>query len=130
LPSEPRSVDELKEVPDMFRRTAGGRFLIHDSFEEDEETARTVMFTTRRNVQRLSMSPTWFLDVTFKTAPNIFTQVNFGFKQPFTQYTFRSIKKVRIFVRRYLLLWVWFANQLLRSKKNPMRLPYLLFALF
>ena len=106
MPSEPRSTDELKEVPDMFRRTiAGKRFLIYDSFEEDEETART-MFTTRRNVQLLWMSTTWFLDGTFKTATNIFTQVNFGFKQPFTQYTFRNIKKIRIFVRRYLPLWV------------------------
>ena len=63
MPSEPRSIDELKEVPNMFRRTtAGERFLFHDSFEEDEETARTIMFTTRRNWQLLSASPS--VDVT------------------------------------------------------------------
>jgi len=53
------------------------------------------MFTTRRNVQLLSMSPTWFLDGTFKTAANIFTEVNVGFKQPFIQYVhFEIFKKI------------------------------------
>jgi len=72
LPSETRSIDELKEVPDIFRTTAGERFLFHDSFEEDEEIVRTIRFTTRHNVQLLSMSPFWFLGGTFKTAQNFY----------------------------------------------------------
>ena len=49
--------------------------------EEDDdpadwsETPRVIVFATEENVKELARAKTWFLDGTFKTAPNIFLQL-------------------------------------------------------
>lgn len=89
LPPNPKSLNELHMLPDQYQRTLQGqRFLMYDSREEyededeelhadeqDEEAARVLVFATRRNIELLCESSTWFLDGTFKVSPTIFTQV-------------------------------------------------------
>ena len=43
--------------------------------DEDDrpEPPRVLIFATRKNVELLCESPVWFLDGTFKTAPNIYS---------------------------------------------------------
>ena len=78
LPANPVSLEDFNEVPGRFQRTLRGEnFLICDSDDVDEEIeGRVLVFATRRNLEILSSSPTWFLDGTFKVSPNIFVQVS------------------------------------------------------
>lgn len=46
-----------------------------DSSEEPAGRPRVLVFATRRNIELLCQSTTWFLDGTFKTAPHIFVQI-------------------------------------------------------
>ena len=73
LPPNPRKLDQLEELPELYRTTfTKEKFLIYDSKfdggDEDEigEEGRVLVFATRRNLELLSRSPTWFLDGTFK----------------------------------------------------------------
>lgn len=67
LPPNPRSIDELQEVPESFRNTlTGDRFLIWDSNDSGAIEGRVLVFSTRRNVELLSQSKLWYLDGTFK----------------------------------------------------------------
>lgn len=90
LPPNPRSLADLGEIPNAFRKSLlGETFLLHDSGppeedlsddeDEDERTAeggrRVLVFATRRNIEMLCESSIWFLDGTFKVAPTIFAQV-------------------------------------------------------
>lgn len=89
LPTNPRSLRELEDIPERFQKTfLNERFLMYDSRdedveeeeqqqedEEDEGRDRVLVFSTRRNIELLCASPTWFMDGTFKTAPTLFTQV-------------------------------------------------------
>ena len=43
--------------------------------ENTEDTPRVIVFATRRNLELLAQSHTWFLDGAFKVSPTIFTQV-------------------------------------------------------
>jgi len=64
--------------PIVFANTnQGSSFIIYDSFEDDEadDDNRVICFGTRKNIELLAKSHTWFVDGTFKTAPNIFSQV-------------------------------------------------------
>lgn len=88
LPTNPRSLQELGELPREFQRTfLDERFLIYDSRDENveeeeedeaedtEQRDRVLVFSTRRNIELLCKSETWFLDGTFKTAPSLFMQM-------------------------------------------------------
>jgi len=46
-----------------------------ESAEEEEDSGRVLVFSTRRNIELLCNSSTWFLDGTFKTVPGIFAQI-------------------------------------------------------
>lgn len=94
LPPNPQNLRDLKEIPERYTKTLLGEvFLLHDSRtpdpedsdsedegsdEEDNpepETSRVLVFSTRKNIEYLCESSTWFIDGTFSTAPNIFVQV-------------------------------------------------------
>lgn len=91
LPSNPTSLAAMGSVPTRFAKTLlGEKFLIYDSraaadedvdsdpevgFDEEEEPARVLVYSTARNIELLCQSPTWFVDGTFKTSPSIFTQI-------------------------------------------------------
>ncbi|XP_043473262.1 uncharacterized protein LOC122505604 [Leptopilina heterotoma] len=77
LPPNPTTLEQLQEIPDRYRKTiVGETFLIYDSIESSEDRdSRVLVFSTRRNLELLFQSSTWFLDGTFKVSPNIFTQV-------------------------------------------------------
>ena len=80
LPTNPRLLLELDELPERFKYTLlHEKFLIYDSrqeeSEEDDDRERVLVFSTSRNIELLCNSPTWFLDGTFKTSPTLFTQI-------------------------------------------------------
>lgn len=82
LPKNPTSLSELRELPDIFKRSlTQQRFLMFDSRPESEEsdsedgtdsssdeenTDRVLVFGTRRHLEFLCRSRIWFLDGTFK----------------------------------------------------------------
>jgi len=69
----PKNAAELILTRDNTKTDDGQEFLIHDSGRDDEN--RMLFFSTDANLGILSKSPHWFLDGTFKTVPNIFTQM-------------------------------------------------------
>lgn len=95
LPANPTKLSALGELPEVFQKTLlGENFLLYDSGApqvddesededepeptDDEEAPvrkRVLVFGTRRNVELLCQSRTWFIDGTFRTAPHIFTQI-------------------------------------------------------
>lgn len=86
LPSNPKSISDLGEIPEEFRRTLGRKaFLIYDSYddeesddEDDEERRRQnriLVFASKDALVKLSRSKIWQIDGTFETAPEIFTQI-------------------------------------------------------
>ncbi|KAJ8671478.1 hypothetical protein QAD02_002737 [Eretmocerus hayati] len=91
LPPNPRVLEDLGELPERFWRTLGvasENSLIHDSIDRDGEDSdkggeaeanylrsRVIVFGTRRNLELLSESLTWYVDGEFKVSPDIFTQV-------------------------------------------------------
>jgi hypothetical protein len=85
LPPNPTSLSHLHELPDRFTKTLlDENFVLYDSGapdvddDDDEsgnEESRIIVFGMRRNVELLCQSSVWFLDGTFKTAPNIFVQI-------------------------------------------------------
>lgn len=66
LPPNPVTLNNLEDLPLKFKSTlTGDRFLIYDS-KNDIPESRVLVFSTRRNLQFLKESDTWFLDGTFK----------------------------------------------------------------
>jgi len=90
MPSNPRSMNELHELPNQFKQTiAGDQFLLYDSFEDIDyqlTCGRIIIFATKENLRILMNSPTWFVDGTFKVVPTIFFQL-FTILGPTTQTT-------------------------------------------
>ena len=67
LPPNPKSLEELEELPESFKNTiAGDRFLLHDSRDARDIDGRVIVFGTRRNLELLATSKVWYLDGTFK----------------------------------------------------------------
>lgn len=69
LPKNPTSLEDLGELDTPHTKTStGDNFLIYDSHndEDDELDGRIIVFATRRNIEVLASSSTWFLDGTFK----------------------------------------------------------------
>ncbi|KAK3931755.1 FLYWCH-type zinc finger-containing protein 1 [Frankliniella fusca] len=76
--SNPKSLAELGEIPEAFRKTSSGKnFLLYDSYDEDDEEAearrresRILVFCAKSDLKRLARADTWQLDGTlFDTAP-------------------------------------------------------------
>jgi len=70
MPSNPRSMEELHELPMKYKQTiAGEQFLLYDSFEDIDYQlmcGRIIIFATKNNLRLLMNSATWFVDGTFK----------------------------------------------------------------
>ena len=79
FPANPRTIDELGEIPSKYRVTvAEDDFLQYDSndfINNDDVNGRIIVYTTDKNLQMLGKSKTWYLDGTFKVSPSIFYQV-------------------------------------------------------
>lgn len=77
LPPNPKTLDEIIELPGRYQRTLSNeRFLMYDSrVDETFGEGRVLAFATRSNLEKLANSDTWYLDGTFKVSPVIFTQV-------------------------------------------------------
>lgn len=79
FPTNPRTMDDLKEIPAKYRVTlADEDFLLYDSYDfiaDDDVPGRVIVYATEQNLKMLGKSKTWFLDGTFKVSPNIFYQV-------------------------------------------------------
>lgn len=66
LPANPKSLEELEDIPESYQTTlTGDRFLLYDS-RGDLEGGRVIVFCSRRNLELLSTSEIWYLDGTFK----------------------------------------------------------------
>jgi len=95
-PPNPTSLSALCALPDRYKVTLlNENFLLYDSGSPDNEVSRSedeesdsagesehaeaahrvIVFATRRNIEFLCESPTWFLDGTFSTSPNLFVQI-------------------------------------------------------
>lgn len=74
LPPNPKSILDLTELPEEYQRTlSGDKFLLYDSAHNElaldinlEADKRVLVFGTRRNIEILATSNTWYLDGTFK----------------------------------------------------------------
>ncbi|KAK3909666.1 FLYWCH-type zinc finger-containing protein 1 [Frankliniella fusca] len=88
LPRNPKSLAEIRDLPDEYCMTSSGeQFLLYDSRdsessdtddedeEEQEPPDRVMVFATRTNLRRLGRSDTWFLDGTFSVVALLFTQL-------------------------------------------------------
>lgn len=77
LPANPTSIDELRKLPEQYRKTVvGENFLLYDSYEDDDwDDDRIVVFATRANVKLLFKSEVWYVDGTFQVVPSIFFQL-------------------------------------------------------
>ena len=65
--------DRFFDIPPIYQETTAGQpFLLHDSGHEEN---RILVFATNDNIQLLAESPSWFMDGTFKTAPELFFQL-------------------------------------------------------
>jgi len=79
LPAEPAELKDL-QVDGEWAMTGGPNdtsaqrpFLIYDSGADRAD--RIVVFSSPEQLRHLALADTWFMDGTFSTAPNIFTQV-------------------------------------------------------
>ena len=73
LDSLKRTSLEQLVLPAAYQQTAKGeQFLLYDS---GPETQRILIFGTQRNLEMLQLAEYWMTDVTFKTAPPLFSQV-------------------------------------------------------
>lgn len=79
FPRNPKSIAEIGDLPDEYKKALDGKeFLIYDSWNDDEDEEpekRILVFATKDGLKKLARSPTLWLDGTFETAPDIFTQI-------------------------------------------------------
>lgn len=79
LPSNPLSIEDLGDLPDVFKKTLGAEnFLLYDSLNDgdfDLNCGRILIFATRQNLQKLFLSEIWYLDGTFDVVPSLFFQL-------------------------------------------------------
>ena len=84
--------DKDFDIPPEYHQTTGGQqFLLFDSGHGED---RIIIFATDENIQLLAESPSWFMDGTFKTAPELFFQL----------YTIHSCTANRVLPCIYALL--------------------------
>ena len=77
LPPNPKSLADLQDLPPEYTKTFKDEaFLLYDSRSDPAfEHGRVLVFSTRKNLEMLSKSSTWFVDGTFKVAPSMFVQM-------------------------------------------------------
>ena len=73
-PISPQTLEDLVLPPDYIRTNKGETFLLWDSTYSTERR-RSFLFGTVDNLDALQLAPHLLLDGTFKTAPNLFTQL-------------------------------------------------------
>ena len=74
MKQNPIRIQDLAEIPDIYRKTlAGELFIIYDSFSDesyDLTCGRIIVFATKENLRILfERSRTWYVDGTFKVTP-------------------------------------------------------------
>lgn len=73
LPSEPKTLDNLDEIPEEYRKNLqGDRWLLH--YDPDDEE-KMVVFATDEDLRYLFRSKYWIMDGTFKSSPAILLQL-------------------------------------------------------
>ncbi|XP_049867236.1 uncharacterized protein LOC126367652 [Pectinophora gossypiella] len=72
LPAEPKSIDEI-QIPDNLKTVEGEKFLAKDVTYGNNK--RLLMFCTKAGIQILRDAILWLMDGTFRTCPNLFTQL-------------------------------------------------------
>ena len=71
-PAQSLTLEELILPPEYQQTAKGENFLFHDSGPGPE---KILIFGTQRNIDMLVLSQYWLVDGTFKTAPDLFSQV-------------------------------------------------------
>lgn len=92
--ANPRSLADLDEIPDLYRRTfAGDNFLLLDSKAYDEvPNGRVIVFATRRNLEVLRECDVWYVDGTFKVS----------LCQSYIHFPYSSVRKFSVGFTQYL----------------------------
>lgn len=73
MPPEPRSINDLQNIPDRYTKTLDGdRWLLH--YDPNSEN-KLIIFATDRHLRYLLDASYWIMDGTFKSSPNIFLQI-------------------------------------------------------
>lgn len=77
MPANPRTLDELHQIPHEFQLTlAGDNFQLYDSIDdENSNCGRVIIYGTNENLRHLFRTNIWFVDGTFSCAPSIFFQL-------------------------------------------------------
>jgi hypothetical protein len=95
--TNPTNITDLI-LPDQYKVTKTGiPFLLHDINKEEK---RSLIFTTKNNLDFLSESDVWMADGTFKSVPSLFSQL----------YTIPDCKR-----NTYLLIYILMTD---RTKKK------------
>lgn len=74
-PKNPKSLAELSFGEKEKQTSKGVNFILYDSFCEVDDNTRTIIFGTMENLKFLAQCTAWFMDGTFKVAPQFFTQL-------------------------------------------------------
>jgi len=78
FPKNPVTLADLDCIDPQFQTTTTGEpFLLYDSKGDSDfgASGRVLVFATRKNLEHLASSNTWYVDGTFKVAPSLFTQL-------------------------------------------------------
>ena len=77
LPPNPKSLQDLEEIPERFQKTTGEapeQFLLFDSkYDGEEDEGRVILFGTKQNLEILARSQIWFLNGTFKVSHHLYS---------------------------------------------------------
>ncbi|CAI6352020.1 unnamed protein product [Macrosiphum euphorbiae] len=93
-PPNPATLSDLS-IPDEYKKSVSGEpFLLYDSFLENVDNKRILLFSTLKNLELLQNSYYWFADGTFSCTPKLFTQL----------YTIHSIIDKNVIPLVYVLL--------------------------
>lgn len=124
LPPNPKSLADLDILPDRFQQTfTGDRFLLYDSHPNIE--ARVLVFATRRNLEVLSRSGTWFLDGTFKVRNKSLSYILEFSVRPSLFNIYHLCRWRQQFSHKFSQFW----EQCLISGIRHLQWPYLLYML-
>ena len=70
-PKAPSTLADLQLDPNKVYSLKGEPTLLHDNKDEER---RIIMFGTQQNLDKLSECPSWYVDATFKSSPQLFTR--------------------------------------------------------
>lgn len=73
LPPEPKSFDELEEIPESYSKTVeGNRWLL---LYEPDANEKMIILSSDNHLRYLKKQSYWIMDGTFKASPNLFLQL-------------------------------------------------------